>query len=70
MSSEKKHMMFTMITRGLLAVGGIALIATRLSDAKNKQSWPLMAMGAASTIPLALGVVQNVKQMKESMHAA
>ena len=50
-----------MISRGLLAAGGIALIARKLSAAKDKRSWPMMALGAASTIPLAVGVVNNVK---------
>ena len=67
---DKQHMIFTLVTRGLLAAGGIALIATKLSDAKNKKSWPLMAMGAASTIPLAVGVVKNIKEAHHAMSQA
>ena len=70
MTNDKKHMMFTLVTRGLLAAGGIALIATKLRDAKNKKSWQLMAMGAASTIPLAVGVVKNVKEAKHAIARA
>lgn len=67
---SKKQLAFTMIGRGLLAVGGLALIARKLSNAKDKRSWPMMALGAASAIPLAMGVVQNIKEVKSAMAEA
>jgi hypothetical protein len=59
------------LTRGMLAAGGMLLIAERLSQARRKQiGWPLVAIGAVSTIPLALGVIHNIKEAKEAVAQA
>jgi len=58
-------------TRGMLAAGGMLLIANRFSEAKRKKmGWPLVAIGAISTIPLAMGVINNLKEAKEAALAA
>jgi hypothetical protein len=44
-------------TRGMLGVGAGLLVANVLPDAKRKAiGWTLLAIGALSTIPLAIGI--------------
>jgi hypothetical protein len=58
-------------TRGMLAAGGAFLISHRLSEAKRKKiGWPLLAVGVISTIPLALGVIHNIKEAKDAVAEA
>ena len=50
-------------TRGMLAAGAVMLLSDKI-PAKNKKriGWPLLAIGALSTIPLAMRVIKSVKK--------
>jgi hypothetical protein len=57
-----------MALKGALALGGILLMVERLSKLKkSRASWPMLAMGAVGTVPLAMGVVKNVKEAKNAV---
>jgi hypothetical protein len=50
-------------TRGMLGAGIGLLLASRIpEDRRKKIGWPLLAIGALSTIPLAMDLVAKVKQ--------
>jgi hypothetical protein len=50
-------------TRGMLGAGVALLLADRLPESNRKKiGWPLLAIGALSTIPLAIDLVRKVKE--------
>ena len=52
-------------TRGLLGAGIGLLLADRLSDVQRKAvGWSLLAIGALSTIPLAVEVLSEIQPEK------
>ena len=57
--------------RGILAAGSIMLILERLSKIKkSKASWPMIAVGLVGTVPLALSVINNVKEARHAVAEA
>jgi hypothetical protein len=68
MKRSKTNPTLTMALKGALALGGILLMVERLSKLKkSRASWPMLAMGAVGTVPLAMGVVKNVKEAKNAV---
>ena len=49
-------------TRGMLAAGAAFLLAERIPvDKRKKIGWPLLAVGALSTIPIAMHIFKKMK---------
>ena len=49
-------------TRGMLGAGVALLLAGKISEEKRpKIGWPLLAIGALSTVPLVIDIVKKSK---------
>jgi hypothetical protein len=53
-------------TRGMLGAGIGLLLASKIPEQNRKKiGWPLLAVGAISTIPLAIDLIRKVRMEEE-----